>query len=321
MSASGSPCLFTGPVATAVYVGYDCAIMTSRPSPPEPLLSDESPAPRKSGTPRLRRRREQSSSAQVVQQIVRSMGTIVVAGIVIATLFTWWTPSSFLPSQSADALAVALATQSSAAQATPLSATESPANRIGIVSGHSGLHVRTGLPDPGAICADGLTEASVNDTVAQLAAEYLRAEGYSVDSLEEFDPRLNGYQAAALVSIHTDSCEFINESATGFKVAAVADSRAPDSDAHLVGCLAARYSEQSGLSFHPSVTFDMTQYHTFFEIAPITPGAILEIGFLNLDRALLTEQSERVARGVADGILCFLRNEPIANEVVSEDSQ
>jgi N-acetylmuramoyl-L-alanine amidase len=63
----------------------------------------------------------------------------------------------------------------------------------------------------------------------------------------------------------------------------------------------------------------MTQYHTFYEIAPTTPGAIIEIGFLNLDRALLTEQSDRVATGVSEGILCFLRDEPIAGEVVTEE--
>lgn len=288
--------------------------MASRPGPPDPLLSDE----RRAGPQSSSRHRRPQATSTYLTQIFRSLGTIVVAAIVIATLFTWWTPSSFLPSSSAGALAVALATQSSAAQATPLVATESPANRIGIVSGHRGLHVRTGLPDPGAICADGLTEASVNDRVAQLTADYLRTEGYNVDSLDEFDARLNDYQSAALVSIHSDSCEFINESATGFKVAAVSDSRVPDSDARLVGCLVARYSEETGLAFHPSVTFDMTQYHTFFEIAPTTAGAIVEIGFLNLDRALLTEQPERVARGVADGILCYLRNEPIANEIVTE---
>ena len=208
-----------------------------------------------------------------------------------------------------------------AAQATPLSVTESPANRIGIVSGHSGLHIRTGLPDPGAICPDGLTEAEVNASVATIVADNLIAEGYSVDLLDEFDPRLSGYQAAALVSIHSDSCEFINETASGFKVAAVSDSRIPDSNTRLVSCLVARYSENTELSFHPSVTFDMTQYHTFFEIASTTPGAIIEIGFLNLDRSLLTQQPQRIAAGVTEGILCYLRNEPIAREVGGEEQQ
>lgn len=289
--------------------------MASSPRPPDPLVESPSPARQ-----RVARRRAARGTENFVQ-VLRAVGTIAVAAVVIATLFTWWTPSSFLPAESAGALAVALATQSSAAGATPLAATESPTNRVGVVAGHRGIHARTGLPDPGAICEDGLTEVSVNERVALLVADRLRAEGYTVEVLDEFDERLAGYQAAALVSIHSDSCEVINETATGYKVAAVIDSRIPERNARLVSCLVARYAEHTGLSFHPSVTFDMTQYHTFYEIAPTTPGAIIEIGFLNLDRELLTEQPERVAAGVADGILCFLRNEPIEGEVASEQEE
>ena len=65
------------------------------------------------------------------------------------------------------------------------------------------------------------------------------------------------------------------------------------------------------MSFHPSVTFDMTQYHTFREIAPGTPGAIIEVGFLFLDRDFLTENANIAALGVARGVLCYLRDEPI----------
>jgi N-acetylmuramoyl-L-alanine amidase len=294
--------------------------MTVRPVPPDPL-EEQAPAARPASTPRPRTRSARRAAPSNLSQAVRALGTIVVSGMVIATLFTWWTPSSFLPAESAGALAVALATQSSAAQATPLVATESPANRVGIVAGHQGIHARTGLPDPGAICDDGLTEVSVNTQVADLVAERLRTEGYTVDLLDEFDERLNGYQAAALVSIHSDSCEYVNDTATGYKVAAVVESQIPDRNARLVGCLVARYAQHTGLNFHPSVTFDMTQYHTFYEIAPTTPGAIIEIGFLNLDRALLTEQPERVAAGVSDGILCFLRNEPIEGQIAAEEAQ
>lgn len=292
--------------------------MTSRPGPPDPL-GERAPDARPARSSRLTERATRRASPSNLAQASRALGTVVISAVVIATLFTWWTPSSFLPAESAGALAVALATQSSAAQATPLVATESPANRVGIVAGHRGIHARTGLPDPGAICDDGLTEVSVNTRVAELVAEQLRAEGYTVDILDEFDERLNGYRAAALVSIHADSCEYVNDTATGYKVAAVAESQIPDRNARLVSCLVARYAQHTGLSFHPSVTFDMTQYHTFYEIAPTTPGAIIEIGFLNLDRALLTEQPERVAAGVSDGILCFLRNEPIEGEIGAEE--
>ncbi|HPC07031.1 MAG TPA: hypothetical protein PLI60_09945, partial [Anaerolineaceae bacterium] len=67
----------------------------------------------------------------------------------------------------------------------------------------------------------------------------------------------------------------------------------------------------TNLSFHyNTITDDMTYYHAFSEINSNTIAAIIETGFLNLDYKLLTENPELVARGVADGILCYVRNEP-----------
>jgi N-acetylmuramoyl-L-alanine amidase len=55
----------------------------------------------------------------------------------------------------------------------------------------------------------------------------------------------------------------------------------------------------------------MREYHAFREIDPSTVAAIIETGFLNLDREILTKQTDRVAAGVVDGILCFANNENI----------
>jgi N-acetylmuramoyl-L-alanine amidase len=251
-----------------------------------------------------------------LRTLARSLATIFLASVVVATLFTWLTPNSFLPAASADQLAVALATQSGPGDE-PLPAlptlttmpTQVPLNRVGIVSGHRGLHRRTGQPDPGAVCADGLTEREVNEAIATQVVELLRPYGYQVDLLDEFDARLEGYEALALVSIHADSCEYINELATGFKVAGFAETRVPEQDAQLVSCLVSHYAETTGLPFHPSVTFDMSLYHTFQEIAPSTPGAIIEVGFLYLDRAFLTEHADVAALGIARGVMCYLRGE------------
>jgi N-acetylmuramoyl-L-alanine amidase len=255
--------------------------------------------------------------------VFRSIGTVFVAAAVIATIFTWWTPSSFLPAESAGALAVALATQASITQATPIPATALPPLRgVGIISGHSGENPAVpGVPDPGAVCDDGLTEAEVNRTIAELAAEMLRGEGYQVEILDEWDERLNGYRAAVLVSVHADSCAYVNESATGFKVASLVEAQSNDAASQLVACLVARYADATGLPFHPSVTYDMTQYHTFREVDPATPGAIIEVGFLYMDRDLLTQHPEQAARGLADGILCYLRQEPVEREVVGSEGE
>ncbi|MBN1886549.1 MAG: N-acetylmuramoyl-L-alanine amidase [Thermoflexales bacterium] len=176
--------------------------------------------------------------------------------------------------------------------------------RIGIVSGHRGY-------DSGAICADGLTEAEVNFDIAQRVAAALRMRGYIVDILEEYDSRLTDYRALLLLSIHADSCEFINEEATGFKVARVLNSHVPEAEDRLVKCLSAHYAARTGLPFHAnSITPDMTSYHGFYEIAPETPAAIIETGFLYLDRPLLTQHPELVSGGIVDGIVCFLTGGP-----------
>lgn len=172
--------------------------------------------------------------------------------------------------------------------------------RIGIVAGHHGN-------DSGAVCADGLTESEVNLDIAQRVASTLRIRGYVVDVLEEYDSRLSNYRALLLLSIHADSCEFINQEATGFKVARVLNSTVPEAEDRLVACLVDRYAARTGMQFHAnSITPDMTSYHGFYEVAPETPSAIIEVGFLYLDRPLLTQRPDMVAQGIVDGITCFL---------------
>jgi len=172
--------------------------------------------------------------------------------------------------------------------------------RVGLVAGHSGY-------DSGAVCPDGLTEVEVNLVIAERTAERLRQAGAQVDLLQEFDPRLRGYRADAFVSIHADSCQ---GNYSGFKVARVEHSAVPEAEDRLVECLWQRYQAATGLAPHPgSITYDMREYHAFREIDPQTPGAIIEVGFLGGDRWLLTRRPERVAKGIADGILCFLIGE------------
>lgn len=178
--------------------------------------------------------------------------------------------------------------------------------RIGIVAGHHGN-------DVGAMCPDGLTEAEINLEVARRVVYVLEALGYQADLLEEFDTRLTGYQANALISIHADSCEdFPNATppASGFKIASVEDSIVPDAEERLVNCLAQCYAARTHLYFHAnSITYDMTRYHTFYEIDGRTPAAIIEIGFMRRDRQILTERPDLVAQGIVDGIVCFLKGD------------
>jgi N-acetylmuramoyl-L-alanine amidase len=241
----------------------------------------------------------------VLSELVQFVGVVGVVGMAVATVFTAWTPS--VPSGNLlagfarpAATPVSQPVANQAPTPTPL-----PSHLIGIVAGHKGN-------DSGAVCPDGLTEAGVNLDIATRVKSGLEASGFQVDLLDEFDTRLEGYDALAVVSIHNDSCDYINDQATGFKVAGAVNGGAPEKSQRLVACLIDRYPHQTGLKFHASsITVDMTQYHTYNEVKPTTPVAIIEAGFLNLDRKILTEQPYRVAQGIIDGVLCYVMNQPV----------
>jgi N-acetylmuramoyl-L-alanine amidase len=168
--------------------------------------------------------------------------------------------------------------------------------RIGIISGHRNN-------DSGAVCEDGLTEAEINFDITEKVVANLRLRGIRTAIYDEFDDRLNGFSGTALISIHADSCVYINDFATGFKIAGSAFT---DSSL-LSSCVENSYATATQLPYHAgTVTADMLDYHAFYDIAVGTPAIIIETGFMNLDRELLTDKSDLPANAIADGILCFL---------------
>lgn len=233
----------------------------------------------------------------------RGLQTTLAAAFVVATLFTVWTPGSLVESSLEMRMAQALQSESDTAETLSDAPLEPSATHIGIVAGHYGFD------DPGAVCANGVTEAELNLEIATLVQKSLTDRGYQVDLLEEFDDRLEGYQGRALVSIHLDSCNYINDLASGFKVAAALSEENLVASQKLTSCLSEQYAEITGLPYHAgSVTDDMTYYHAFSEIDPHTTSAIIEAGFMNMDYSFITEQTDRVAEGIVAGILCFLNN-------------
>ena len=66
-----------------------------------------------------------------------------------------------------------------------------------------------------------------NLKIATLVVQKLKDLGYTVDLLEEFDARLDQYNGMALISIHNDSCDYINDDATGFNSQVVMDMEEP----------------------------------------------------------------------------------------------
>ncbi len=230
---------------------------------------------------------------------------------IVATVFTAWTPGRYPPGspQAEAALTNPEVPENAPVPDEPNAPTKTPraVKLIGIVAGHWKNN-----NDPGAVCSNGIKEVDVNLNIASIVQKLLVEKGYQVDLLAEFDKRLLGYEADAIISIHNDSCEYVNDQATGYKVATSLAGYQPERSTSLAACIRGRYGAASGLPVHStSVTVDMTEYHAFSEIDPSTPAAIIETGFLNLDQQFLTEKPEVAAQGIVSGILCFLNNEDI----------
>ena len=245
--------------------------------------------------------------------LLGSLQVILSAAVVIATLFTLWNPANLFNNQTLSQALLAWQMQSErnpSSMAGFPTITAEPSMHIGIVAGHYSKDKNN--YDPGAVCEDGLTEQSVNFRIAAIVQQKLTSMGYQVDLLSEFDPLLTGYRGQLVVSIHNDSCEYQGDDATGFKVASAVRNAYPEAANQLTNCLIDRYGRDTGMPFHfNTITNDMTEYHTFNEINSNTPAAIIETGFLNLDRQFLTEQSDTVAQGIVDGIICYLNDEKV----------
>jgi len=158
--------------------------------------------------------------------------------------------------------------------------------RVGIIAGHWQF-------DSGAICDDGLREVDITTMVARRVVDRLRQQGYNAEMLAEYDDRLPGYLASALVSLHVDSCMF---DLSGYKCVGSSHLPAAADSALLAQSIIAAYPAATGLAFHANtITPDMTDYHAFQSIDPRTPAAIIELGFMSGDRSLLVAHPERAA--------------------------
>ncbi len=176
---------------------------------------------------------------------------------------------------------------------------------VALIQGHAGY-------DSGAVCTDNtgqvlLQEVEVNARITAQVAERLRSQGVQVWVLDEQDPRLRGLRATVLLSLHSDSCVGLS----GYKVATRSLSLVSEPEERLVACIHTQYAAVTGLRNHPeTITRNMTNYYAFRWAAPTTPTAILEMGFLGGDRALLVERPHQVAEGVVQSLLCFLQEPP-----------
>ncbi len=261
------------------------------------------PKPRKKIQAQARRR------PTALRITVQALGTTFLAAFIVATLFSVWLPGTTVAEHLEPEVISALAMPTQSRIRDTLAAEEPrrwPSNRIGIVIGHRAYN-------EGFTCGGELTELAVNTEVATYLQQKLLKEGYEVVMLDEFDLALSGFEANALVSIHTDTCDYINDTATGFKVAAVMAQKDQAEAERLAACIADRYAQVTKMQYHyQSVTNDMSYLHAFSEINPHTPAAVIELGYLNLDQQILKNNPEELAEGVFQGIQCFMLDEAIS---------
>jgi N-acetylmuramoyl-L-alanine amidase len=240
----------------------------------------------------------------VLGGVIRALLVVTFAAGLMATILSWFTSPDFLRPGMRRNLSAALFSDRPTVVPT-IAPTPNWARTIGIVSGHRGPGQFASY-DPGAVCEDGLRENDINFEVASKVVLALRQRGYSVLLLDEFDPRLEDFQAAALVSIHSNDCRDYGEVISGFLVAKADAKPSGGPDDRLADCIGTLYGQITGLMWRPGATIHMTDYHSFREIHPLTPGAILELGFMRADREKLTNQQDMLAQGITEGILCFL---------------
>lgn len=151
----------------------------------------------------------------------------------------------------------------------------------------------------------------MNLDISRRVVALLEKENLQIDLIPATVPKQ--YKADAFVSVHGDANS--NTSVSGYKLARATRSSIPAKDDALLRAISTEYAAATGLRNHPAtITVNMTAYYAFanrgieHSVAPTTPAVILELGFLTTysDRQLLLGQPDRVAEGIAKGILKFL---------------
>jgi N-acetylmuramoyl-L-alanine amidase len=160
----------------------------------------------------------------------------------------------------------------------------------------------------------GKAEWEVNLDIARRVGAILEGEDIQVDILPTTVPVR--YHAHAFVSIHADGD--VAGRYSGFKVARPGFSSVPDVDDRLIGAINAAYQPATGLARDDAhISLRMLYYYAFnsrrfcHAVAPGVPQAIVETGFLTNagDRDILLGNPDAAARGIANGIVAFLREE------------
>jgi len=157
----------------------------------------------------------------------------------------------------------------------------------------------------------GYTEWELNLDIAERTAILLMELGVEAEVLPTTLPPC--YRAHVFLSIHADGD--LSGLLSGFKVARASASPIAATDDAFVAALNEQYALATSLPRDDNhISRRMLNYYAFntrryvHTIGPGVPAAIIETGFLTnwRDRLFLTQQTDLVAAGIANGILQFV---------------
>lgn len=156
--------------------------------------------------------------------------------------------------------------------------------------------------------AGGYIEWEVTSTIVHRVRSLLNSHGIEVDIFPATIPQ--SYEADLFLSFHADGSE--NTSERGFKASGFwYDATGKNED--FLRAFYKQYPKVTQLPSDDRVSINMLGYYAFnwiyyeHTIHPMTPGIILELGFLSnpFDRNYLTQHPDNVAEGVANSVLQY----------------
>jgi len=181
---------------------------------------------------------------------------------------------------------------------------------IGILPGHYGF-------DSGYQCGaeyNFVKEADVNLRIAVMVRDYLESQGYTVDFLHEFDPTLSNYTGLALVSIHANRCDTTETTQSGFNITTGGQNTYPSESKRLNDCLTYHYAQNSDLNFlGENYTPGEEMLYSFDTVNNYTTISIIHTGYLSNDYRTISEKTNSLAKGIADGIICYVENDSVGS--------
>lgn len=231
----------------------------------------------------------------------KALSTILFTAILTATILVTFSPGAeyidrFVPQTESETI--------------DLNSLNNQRKIIGIIPGHYGF-------DSGYQCGaefNFVKESDVNLRLAVMVRDYLEANGYSVDFLHEFDPALSNYTALALVSIHSNTCSTADTKLSGFNVTTGGQNTYPSESKRLNDCLTYHYAQNSELDFlGENYSPEEESLYTFDAVNNYTTISVIHTGYLGNDYRTLSEKTNSLAKGIADGIICYVEDDTVGS--------